>query len=87
MASELDDIAAASPEVIAGMVHLRRRACERSGYSESEAMFFRHIDALKAEVARLKDVESAAKGLLKIPRANWGPAHEALASAMGLTHG
>lgn len=83
MASELEEIASFSPELIAGLVHLRRRACERSGYSESELMFFRHIDALKAEIARLKDVESAAKAMLELPRDVWGPKHEALGRAMG----
>jgi hypothetical protein len=80
--SELDAIAAATDEQIAAQVEQRREACVLAGVSESEAMFFRHIDALKAEVARLTDVESAARAMLELPREVWGPKHHALHAAI-----
>jgi hypothetical protein len=80
--SELDAIAAATDEQVAVWVERRREACVLAGVSEGEAMFFRHIDALRAELARLGGVESAAKAMLELPRDVWGPKHHALHAAI-----
>jgi uncharacterized protein YjiS (DUF1127 family) len=56
--SELEAIAAATDEQVAAWVERRREACVLAGVSEGEAMFFRHIDALRAELARVVTPES-----------------------------